>query len=112
MRLPDVIEIGPHAFKVVEWDALTASEQEKFGEFCPQKLEIRVKAVGPQSLIVETMLHEIGHAIWFTLGLEDGDSQERVVRAMGAGWAQVWLRNPDFSRYVCEMVGHTRGRDG
>lgn len=48
----------------------------------------------------DTLIHEIMHAIWYQRGLQDSDTEERIVAAMASGFAEVLARNPDVRRYL------------
>lgn len=56
------------------------------------------------SKLVDTLLHEITHAIWWAYGLEDDDKEERIVRTMGAAWAQIWRDNPHLLGWLNEAA--------
>lgn len=53
--------------------------------------------------VVETLLHEIAHAINMYSGLLDGDlDNERVAATYGLALAQVYRDNPELAKWLWE----------
>lgn len=46
--------------------------------------------------MVDTVLHEVTHAIYWAYVIEDKDEEERIVTTMARAWTQVWRDNPDL----------------
>lgn len=66
-------------------------------------------------LLLEIVLHEITHAINHCLDVEDGADEEDLATKQGAGWAQFWLDNPMFLKWVVattRLVRKVQNRGG
>lgn len=65
------------------------------------KQTITIKKGMPNDLELDTILHEVTHAIDFQMNLE---MTERQVHGVGAGLAAVLIDNPRFIDYLYELV--------
>ena len=70
------------------------------GNCCTSKLEIKV-ARGHISRMRETLLHEIGHAIYYEYSLDEASGEEHVNSLYCSGWYQVFRDNPQLLRFIC-----------
>lgn len=57
-----------------------------------------------KAFAVDTLLHELTHAMWKMYGLEKGDSEERIATVMGTAWTQVWRDNPRLLAWVAKAL--------
>ena len=106
-QLPDSIRVGPYdiALRVVPPSGM--GNRENAGEFTADglALEIRVKDEAPSAVhVVDTVLHEIGHAIFWTYLLNDADQEERTVATFGTAWTQVYRDNPGLLGWIAKGV--------
>lgn len=53
---------------------------------------------------VDTLLHEINHAIYWAYGINDDDKEERVVGTFATAWTQVFRDNPRLLQYITESL--------
>ena len=51
-------------------------------------------------MTLDSLIHEIGHAIYFFYGLNDESDEETNVNQMGIGWSQIWVDNPDLVKFL------------
>jgi hypothetical protein len=99
LNIPSHVKIGAHTYTIYQMDALWGSENARHGECIPDKLEINICMGSCYSIIYETLIHEIMHAI-YAPALESGDSEERIVNAMGVGFTQVLTDNPKLLNFI------------
>lgn len=66
MKLPPFLKIGSHKFKVIRTDDTKYLDGDCYGHWDNQRLEIHIKKSIPNSLIEETILHEIGEILMRT----------------------------------------------
>jgi hypothetical protein len=93
--LPRSISVGPFDFKIERLSAQRAMGQSRFGEFSGCEGHIAIQLDMPCAVkAAETFLHELGHAIFWTFGIEDEDKEERTVNLFSTGWTQVFRDNP------------------
>jgi hypothetical protein len=96
LRLPMKIRIG--AF---EWFILTMSQDdshrfEAVGHCVPDKLTIYILTDQPSPLVFETLLHEIAHAINWTVGIKDETHEEECVSRTIQPWLSLWRDNREL----------------
>lgn len=77
-----------------------AHSVELFGSFSSVEMIIRIDDTLPLWKMLDTLLHEIFHAIFFIYHLEDDDKEERTVGVMGTAWTQVLRDNPDLLKFI------------
>jgi hypothetical protein len=98
--LPKAIRVAAYDIKVINWDTHTACANRRFGEFCALEFCIRVDATVDPMKVLNTLIHEINHAVYWAYGLEDEDKEERVVSTMAIGWTQIYRDNPHLIRWI------------
>jgi len=103
-RLPDYVLIGPYRYSIVLVERVKPRGSERIGRIMFRKLRIEVSnkvSVGRQQ---ETLLHEILHGLWETVGLADGEktSDESVIKALSPLLLDTLRRNPDVLAYLLE----------
>ena len=107
-RMPKRLRIGPY-----DWTVGFITQSEQFGNgnmgICePSQQRIRIQEKPPSThSAVDTMLHEISHAIFTAYHLRaDHDSEERIVSVFGSAWVQIYRDNPILLAWITEGVGH------
>jgi hypothetical protein len=82
-----------------------------FGEFSPCEGRIALQVDMPSTVkAADTLLHEAGHAIYWTYGVSDADEEERVVGIFATAWAQVFRDNPWLLAWVGRALPAARVR--
>jgi hypothetical protein len=52
----------------------------------------------------DTLVHEVFHAIWYTMHISgSGAGEEEVVRRMASGFMSVLMDNPQFLKYLVSI---------
>lgn len=93
--LPDSIRVGPFDIGISLLSVGQSLGDGKWGHFNQIGQEIALMAEFPTCpKAVDTFLHEITHAIWWAVGVQDNDGEERTVTALATGWTQVFRDNP------------------
>ena len=104
MNLPKSIRVAAFDIEIKSWDAHYGNDRGRFGEFSAGQQEIRIdQSLKPQKLL-DTMFHELGHAIYWAYGMEDDDKEERIVSTFATAWTQIFRDNPDFRAWIDEVV--------
>jgi len=102
-KLPEVIRVGPYDIQVEVWTHQQACAAQKYGEFCALELTVRVDGSMPHWQMVDSLLHELGHAIWWAYSVQRGDEEERIVAIMALAWAQIFRDTPALLPWLaCE----------
>ncbi len=106
---PDKIIISPYVIKVEILDVIPPDEMPEdepsrgdfenaetdWGCFTMYNLTIRLKREQPSAAFaVDTIKHEISHAIWRIGSLGDSEDEERAVAVLATGWTRVEQDNP------------------
>ena len=95
----------------------THRSSRKRGRIFVDKVEDKVEEVN-------TLVHEVFHAIWQVFCLAEGDEEERIVTTMANGFTSVLVDNPAILKYLGDLHlevteatindsnDHRRGVDG
>lgn len=97
IKRPTKIKIGAFDFSI---EYLPLNE-ELFGDFSYINSRIRVEnnLCGP--ILVDTILHEINHAICRVYHVKIKEAkEEKVVSVMASAWTQIFRDNPEFSKWM------------
>lgn len=103
--LPDRIVVGPFDLMIIHMDSHLAGSEQSFGQFrcLEQAIYIQLDMPSPHKA-VDTMLHEVGHAIYWAHDIDDEDKEERIVSVMATGWTQVYRNNPWLLSWMGEVL--------
>jgi len=93
--LPPAIRVGPHD---IRFAALGPAEARKnYGTFVPAEQEIRLhQEYVSGSMAVDTVLHEVIHAIFAVGTVQVEQGEEHIVSSLATYLAQIIRDNPDF----------------
>ena len=98
--LPKSIRVG-----TTNYEILVVRPSENWGRCCTIGFWIEIgEDQGTGVRAVETLIHEITHAIYHAYVIKDGDDEERTVTTMARGWAQVYYDNPDLLRWMAKVI--------
>lgn len=76
----------------------------KYGEFSSLELRILLDPLMPPVKAVDTLIHEVLHAIWWCYIIKDEDKEERVVQTECSAWVQIYRDNPQLLAWITEML--------
>ena len=89
------LRVAAFTYRIVLIDDLRAGSMARWGEHASMTGEISYQQSWPcAAKFIDTLIHEVGHAIWWAYGLEEKDTQERIVATQATAWVQVFQDNP------------------
>jgi hypothetical protein len=101
-NFPPSLRIGPFDIAVLIRDKI--GEEDHSGLYT-HGITIELRADQHNAAFaLDTVLHEIGHGIYRTFGLERKSSEEAVVSAMATGWVMVFRDNPELLSWLYRMI--------
>jgi hypothetical protein len=102
--LPPSVRVGPHDVRFATLGA--AEAQRNYGTFVPAEQEIRLHdEYASGSMAVDTVLHELIHAIFAVASVQAKQGEEHVVSVVATYLAQIIRDNPDFVTWLQRTVG-------
>lgn len=104
MQLPEKIKVAGFDIDVESWDPEKADEDRAYGDFSSSKLRIRVDCSVNKYKVLDTIIHEINHAIYWAYGIEDEDKQERLCGAFATAWLQVYRDNSKLIDFINDIL--------
>ena len=104
MKPPNKIKVGAYFFTVVRWTRPMCHDKDAMGQFLPRQQLIAIAPDLSPSLLLDTLIHEVTHAIWFVYNIQKEDDEERTVHTGSSGLAQVYVDNPKLLRYYLSIV--------
>jgi hypothetical protein len=111
MSCPRSVRVGPYDIAVIAETATWAAANAKFGEFSAIEQVIRFDGEMPSAAkMLDTVVHEIFHAIFWAYGIEDEDKEERTVSSMATGWAAFMRDNLAFNTWMMGVVARLQDR--
>ena len=107
---PDHVWIGPHHFDIIYDEAtlglrtMDDGQQPAWGLLSFKDGAIYLDPRRPESGVRSSLVHEILHGVWQTVGLPNGDlggyNEELVVNALGEILSMVLRMNPNLLDYM------------
>jgi hypothetical protein len=103
--LPSEIRIGAQLYKVIGRDNEWHEDTGDYGKVDFSTHEVSVATEGRTlGEILDTLLHETLHIIWFEWNLPTRPKEERAVRGLGTGMAAVYAQNPEYVEAIARIV--------
>lgn len=103
--LPATIRIAGYDFNLEKWTHQQAAGANRYGEFSSLEQTIRIQLDMPSRFkAVDTMLHEISHALFWAYGIADEDKEERIVAALGSAWMALHRDNPWLAKWLGKVL--------
>ena len=78
-KLPTKVYVLGHEYIVEEMSEKLFKEREAYGDCCNDQKKIRIYCGVAPSVIRDTLLHEILHAMWHLTHIQSHDDEEKVV---------------------------------
>lgn len=104
--IPDTIRVGPFDMAIRLIHHREAEAEQRWGCFHSVSQAIEIQEDFPTAQkAADTLLHEIGHAIYWTYGINDKDNEERIVSTFATGWVQVYQDNPWLMNWIKRAIG-------
>ncbi len=100
LKLPDRIKIGPYQFFVRERNVAWLQSRGVYGLCHVGELTIDVVTEVDSVIVLDTLIHEIYHALWHTLDIHEGDNEERIVTVLSTGFTAVLMDNPKLDTLI------------
>ena len=99
--LPQYVKIGPYQFRLEMWTAQQAMGARRYGECSTveQRISIQRDHVCPVRLL-DTVLHEINHALFWLCNLGDDDKEEHIVGHLATAQVQLFADNPWLHTFI------------
>ncbi len=112
MKIPTSVRVSAFDIEIVEFTVHDGVDLERLGEFSAVQQRIRVdESLKPQKRL-DTVLHEVNHAVYWAYNLDDDDEEERIVSTFATAWAQIYRDNPAFLQWVNETVEQANKMNG
>lgn len=104
--LPARIKIGAHWWMVKSGgeDDIRLKDETTYGETDERSFSISIDSKRPRERQVESLLHEVFHAVECTWLTPKDRSIEAVVKANTAGLLQVLRDNPEVAKFILEVA--------
>lgn len=94
-RLPDRIRVGAYEFYIERFSHAAAAAARRYGECSGVEQRISIQEWMPSRYkAVDTVMHEISHALFWAYGVLDADDEERTVGLTASGWMALYRDNP------------------
>ena len=99
--VPMYVLVGPHSYRLKFVQGLKHEDGDMLlGQCITDHLCIELEEDQPNSLLRETVLHELVHAIASQFGLSDRADEEAWANAMGVGMLQLLVQNPKLCEWL------------
>ena len=78
-KLPSKVYVLGHEYIVEQMSEKLHKDREAYGDCCNEKKIIRVYCGTASSVIRDTLLHEILHAVWSLSYLQNNEEEEKII---------------------------------
>lgn len=104
-KLPASVRIGPFDFTIELMSRHEATGRSRYGEcaIVEQKIRVSEDFASPVKA-ADTFIHECLHGLWWTMSLEDGDKQERIVCALSTALTILYRDNPWLLGWLADCL--------
>ena len=98
------IKVGAYVFTVEPMTKDYFHQSKRYAEFDNYNSVIKVYMDVSNAHILDSLLHEINHALYFAYGIRDEDNEERTVTKIASGWAMIYKDNPKLLDTIKELI--------
>lgn len=104
-KLPKKLKVAAFDIVVEPLTPVTSLAKNQQGLFNAllQRIEIMTPSIDGLNQL-DTVLHEVFHAIYWAYNIEDRDDEERTVATLATGLTQVLRDNPQVLKYINETL--------
>lgn len=104
IKLPDLIKIGYAIYSVEPFKEGVGEAKRRLGECNHLTKTICMRFDVPNYEILNTLIHEINHAIFQVYFIDpEEDNEERIVTTLANAWTQVYKDNPELIKFISKM---------
>ena len=101
--LPSKVRVGPFDLNLV----IAPNHADYHGRFFSSTLTIELEnAPANGFMAVDTLLHELGHAIRWAFHLKPHHGEEHLVTLTATAWTQIFRDNPWLTPWINKGLGH------
>lgn len=110
MKIPEKLRVGFKTIKIVQWNQAMGDARACYGEYVPDACETRIDTSHSHAQTVETLIHEVLHAIWDLAGVRNvkKPSEEYLVTVQASIFTQVLQDNPEFGAFIAQPFNSHR----
>ena len=99
------LRVAAFDYSFNQWTDTEASAIGRYGEHSSMSMEIRYQTVwAHKSKFIDTLLHEINHAVFWVYGIETDDKEERLTATYATAWTQIYRDNPWLLTLIKETL--------
>ena len=99
----DYLRIGYRRYTVSEWTQAEVALTSSHGQCNTGQAAIYVCTDDHPLTVLDTLLHEILHAVWHEYGLEDKEPEEHAITVLATGLTQVLYDNPKLAAQISRL---------
>lgn len=105
-KVPKSIRIAGHDVVVELVEHGESFERNQHGRWSSALMKMTIDAgLSPPSRVVDVLLHEILHAIWWAYVIHDRDKEERIAAMLSTALTQVLRDNPQLLAFIADSFG-------
>ena len=101
-QLPNKVYVMGHEYIIEQMSDTLFEDMDAYGDCSDDKRRIRIYCKTAPAITRDTLLHEILHACWNTLGLNKSEEEEKVVNSISTVLIGVFddPRNADVMNFI------------
>ena len=94
------VRVGYRNYTIQPWTQAEVTTTQSHGQCDKMRGVIYVCTEDDPLVVVDTLIHELLHAIWHEYGLDEKEDEERAVLMLATGLTQVLADNPHLCRWI------------
>jgi len=111
MEIPSLLRIGYRTFEVIPLSPPDLEMTDKYGWCDKLNAKIYVYMGDEPMMNADTLLHEVIHATWAWMGLEERHDEEAAATRLATGLINVFYDNPELLEYFLSCVADSNDDD-
>jgi hypothetical protein len=104
VKLPNQIKVGPYSYQINSRDMEWFRVHNVHGRVHNSSLVMDIVNEQHPSMVLDTLLHEIYHTIFYVYNIEDEDDEERTICTMATGFTAVLVDNPELVKLINKVT--------
>ena len=111
IEIPNLIKIGYRTYEVIPLTTPDFEMTDKWGWCDKINAKIYIYTSEEPLVTADTLMHEVIHATWTWMGLDEKHDEEAAATRLGTGLINVFYENSDLLEYLLACVEYSQSDD-
>ena len=104
VKIPSQVKVGPYNYRINSRDMEWFRVHNIHGRVHNSSLVMDIVNEQSPEMVLDTLIHEILHTVFYVYNVEEEDDEERTVNTMATGFTAVLVDNPELGKLISKVT--------